>query len=633
MFWKNKKVFVSGGAGVIGKELVKKLHDKGAKLYVGDLKPKPDSFAGDIFYRQGDLNYITKNEIDWFEPEIFFHLAATFERTEETYEFWDENFHHNIKLSHHLASVFKEISSLKKVIFTSSYLLYEKSQYCFDTPQTKPVKLSEKSAIFPRNTIGAAKMLHEIELQFIDKFKDQQFKYIIARIFRGYGCGSKDVISRWVRDLIQNKEILLYAKEGIFDYIYAKDSAEGLIRLAECEKVEGIVNLGTGRSKRVADVVDVLRNYFPSIKAKEIKKNIEYEASEADIGLLKQLTNWKPAYDIGKAIPEIIEYEKGRKHLKKNSFNILITSISKKVPLLREIKKAAEKFSQDIQIFGMDIKNKDEVIGAYFVDKYWQSKSLNELEIKDIIDYCKNNNIKLIIPTRDGELEFWSKNKEILKENNIFVAVSELKSVLTNLDKLEFYKYCKANSIPAIPTFEHPNQNTADNWVVKERYGAGSRGIGINLGSKEAIEFSKKLKNPIFQPYINGDEVSIDSYTDKNGNVKGVVVRKRVLVVGGESQITEIVQDKELEVKFEQIIKKLNLQGHAVLQAIINSDGINIIECNPRFGGASTFSIAVGLDSFYWTILEANGVDVSSYPFIKNSTIKKQIRYPEDLIL
>ena len=62
----------------------------------------PNSFPNDVLYRHGDLNDITFDEIDSFKPEFFIHLAATFERTKESKDFWDLNFTHNVKLSHHL---------------------------------------------------------------------------------------------------------------------------------------------------------------------------------------------------------------------------------------------------------------------------------------------------------------------------------------------------------------------------------------------------------------------------------------------------------------------------------------------------------------------------------------------------
>ena len=70
------RIFISGGAGVIGQELVKILYNEGAKLFIGDLKKKPKSFKDDIVYRQGDLNYIKDEELIEFNPNIFIHLAA-----------------------------------------------------------------------------------------------------------------------------------------------------------------------------------------------------------------------------------------------------------------------------------------------------------------------------------------------------------------------------------------------------------------------------------------------------------------------------------------------------------------------------------------------------------------------------
>jgi carbamoyl-phosphate synthase large subunit len=45
---KNKRVFVSGGAGVIGQQIVPKLIALGAIVYVGDLKPRPAGFPGQV---------------------------------------------------------------------------------------------------------------------------------------------------------------------------------------------------------------------------------------------------------------------------------------------------------------------------------------------------------------------------------------------------------------------------------------------------------------------------------------------------------------------------------------------------------------------------------------------------------
>jgi len=630
---KNKKIFISGGAGVIGNELSVKLCNMGAKVLVGDLKNKPKHWSNKINYRQGDLNFITKQELEYFAPDIFIHLAATFERSTETYEFWHENFWHNVRLSHHLMDVMKDLPSLKQVFFASSYLIYEPELYSFNTPQEKPYSLTESDPIYPRNLTGMAKLAHEIELRFLEGFKSDKISFINARIYRGYGKGSRCIISRWIRMLLNNEPIKVFRKEGIFDYIYSEETANGIIKLIENPNISGTINLGTGNARRVSEVIDILKIYFPSMKVFEEDSDIPYEASQANITKLKSLTGWTPKKQLEDTIPEIIEYEK--LHLKdfekENDFNVLVTSISKKIPLLKAVRNACKKTGTSVKLYGADVN--PECIGRYFVDEFWEMPNSSIISFEIVADYCLKNKIKAIIPTRDGELQFWAKEKSRFSSVGINVMVSNLETVNYCIDKLEFYKKLDSLRFPAIQTSENSNLNI-ESFVLKERYGAGSIKIGINISKQEAEKQAKSLLNPIFQPFIDGEELSIDAYIDKIGAVKGIIIRKRDLIINGESQITTTIENAELEKLCKNILEIKGFYGHVVMQVIIDKLGrFNIIEINSRFGGASTLSIACGLDSFYWFILESMENEIKHYPFIKNSKSIKQIRFPEDIII
>ncbi|NGX43035.1 MAG: CDP-glucose 4,6-dehydratase [Chlamydiae bacterium] len=303
------QVFVSGGAGVIGAALVKLLHQQGANIFVGDLKPRPSDFPSEIKYRQGDLNTITKEELDSFRPEFFFHLAATFERSVETYDFWGENFHHNVKLSHHLMDCLKECNSLKRVVFASSYLVYDPKLYLFDLPQADPVRLDEYSPICPRNLCGMAKLLHEQEISFLQSFKQQTLSTVSARIFRSYGKNSRDVISRWIRACLKGEPITVFRKEGFFDFVFAENVAEGLMRLALSEAT-GPINLGTDNARQIGEVLDILQQHFPKMQVKEEASDIPIEVSQANMDRFKEVTGWIPPHQLEDAIPKIIDHEK-----------------------------------------------------------------------------------------------------------------------------------------------------------------------------------------------------------------------------------------------------------------------------------------------------------------------------------
>ena len=632
MNYQGRRVFISGAAGVIGREMVPILVENGATLMVCDIEPIPEGYPTEVFFRRGDLNYITQEELDNFNPEIFIHLAATFERSIETYEHWVENFWHNVRLSNHLMTLMRNVKGLKRVVFPSSYLIYEKSLYSFDSAPVKPVNLKETDPISPRNLTGMAKLSHEIELDFLRMFKSDQFTSVCVRIFRGYGRNSRDVISRWVRDLINEKKIFVYRPEGIFDYLYAQDSANGLLKLGLSES-EGVINLGTGRSRRVADVVEVLRKHFPNMRSEEVVSDIPYEASQADLTELKKAVNWVPEIDLETALLDIIDFEKNQDGEQQPPVapNVLITSISQKVPLIRAVRAAVKKVSDKPKIFGADLDNT--CIGSYFVDAFWQMPRINELSIEELIRYCKSNNIEVIIPTRDGELEFFAYYKSTLSDNEIAVMVSEPSTVEACLDKLKFAELESIQDV-VIPASIEIEKLHSEKFVVKERYGAGSLSIGLNLDAMEAKSHAASLTNPIFQPFERGYEITVDAYITKNKEVKGLVMRKRVKVVNGESQVTTSFENASLQKRFIAFLNKSDFYGHIALQAIIDdADNVHLIECNPRFGGASTLSIHAGLDTFYWFYLEAMGTDISSYPFLPATKPVMQVRYFNDTYL
>ncbi|MBA3722719.1 MAG: ATP-grasp domain-containing protein [Parachlamydiaceae bacterium] len=631
--WKNKRVFISGGAGVIGTALVNQLIDQGADIFVGDLKHCPKEWLGKVKYRQGDLNEINASELIDFDPEVFFHLAATFERSEETFPFFKENFHHNIFLSHHLISCLKDAKSLNKVVFASSYLIYDPNLYQFSNPH-EPIVLSENTNVYPRNICGSAKFFHEQELRFLDNFLNNKVSFICARIFRVYGKNSKDIISRWIRSALRHEPLTVYRSEGHFDYIFADDVAEGLIKLSGAQ-FSGIVNLGSGHSRSVKEVLEILKNHFPVLQWNEVSSEIPIESSQADMRLFEEITKWNPSHSLEEGINKLIDFERlNIENLKiiESPLGILITSISKKIPLLQAVRQGIDKLGHYKFIHGCDTD--ENCIGYYGVDTFWHCPKLSQMTVESVITYCKQHSIKSIIPTRNADLIFYAQSKKKFLDQEIHIMVSDLDTINNCLDKKQFSEVLIAKSFPVIFSALSLDKLDGPAYVVKERFGAGSTNLGINLSRSEAEKFARGLQDPIYQKFYEGIEWSVDLYRSRHGKVMGCVARQRNTVVNGESQVTTTASYPILEKLCKDIAEFLNIYGHAVIQVIENSNGeFHIIECNPRFGGASTAGIAVGLDSFYWFLLESLDQNIEEYPFMRSSQEIRQVRYPGDWIL
>jgi len=629
----NQNILITGGAGVIGSELIPKLLERGANLLVADKKPRPPEWGPRIRYRCGDLNSLESYELTEFAPRIVIHLAAAFERSIESSEFWSENFDHNIQLSHRLITVLGKIKSVERIIFASSYLVYDPGLYlesnAIDAHETK--RLAETDTIQPRNLTGAAKLFHETELKFFQRTSSTPISLAIARIFRGYGRGSRDVISRWVRAAVLNETIDVYRAEGRFDYVYAADSAEALARLAE-SRFEGTINIGTGKSRRVEDVVSCIREYFPNLAINYLDSNEQVENSEADISLLYANFNWVPSFTLEEGITEIISYEQSHRIDLLTKATVLVSSAGDKIPLLKEIERDLSLLSGDITVIAAD--SDASCLSASSKFRFLRMPSTEDSNVEQILNQMIEHKINLIIPTRDGELEFYSRNVEKFLYSGIHIAVSPIRPIEICSDKLLFFNTLK-DDYPVIPTSDSLDSSILGDgpYVVKERFGAGSNSLGLSLNRESALLHASRLRQPIFQTFVTGTEFSVDAYVQSDGRVKGCMSRSRDRVVSGESRVTTLVHDLEIENIVSKLVKHLGLRGHVLVQIIRNQDGIKIVECNPRVGGASTLSMRSGLHSTLWSLVEALNLDIDQFQFIPDSRPLRQFRIPTDVTI
>ena len=187
--------------------------------------------------------------------------------------------------------------------------------------------------------------------------------------------------------------------------------------------------------------------------------------------------------------------------------------------------------------------------------------------------------------------------------------------------------------MPVIPTALTLDELPGHAFVVKERHGAGSERLGLNLTRAEALAHAATLREPIFQPFVAGRELSADAYVDRAGRVHGLVARTRDIVVRGEAQVTTTLPDPALTARLSAIVAELGLYGPLVLQAIQDAQGaVHLIECNCRFGGASTLGIAAGVDSFFWFLQEAAGATLAAFPFVPVREPLRQVRAAHDTV-
>ena len=270
--------------------------------------------------------------------------------------------------------------------------------------------------------------------------------------------------------------------------------------------------------------------------------------------------------------------------------NILITSVNNKVLLIKQFKQVATNYPNTL-VFSGDIS--EDVSGALFSDKHFILPKDNDPQfINKIKQLCINNNIKLIIPTRDEELKLFSLYKEELNKCDCKVIVPSLQTLETCQNKSKFFKFCENNNIDTPQTYWNVTDIKYPAFT-KPIFGKAGRGA-FKVNSKEEI---KNTKNNVTQEYIDWQEYTVDLFTDFNGNIISVVPRKRIKVVNGESHIGETENNSIIINESINLCNKLGLVGHNVIQCFYKNNQVKFIEVNPRFGGASNLSFQSGANS------------------------------------
>lgn len=289
--------------------------------------------------------------------------------------------------------------------------------------------------------------------------------------------------------------------------------------------------------------------------------------------------------------------------------NILVTSIGSKVPFIRALENAAVRLRGTVELIGTDCDSK--ATGRFFVSTFVLTPKMQDTSKEYWYRMCQDHSISTIFPTRNDDVLFFAKHSEWFSRKGIIVICSQHNVANMCSDKLLFFHELKLNW-PVIPTSNKIDAISGASFVVKERFGAGSNGLHLNVNNKEATRLASQLRQPIFQPFIAGKELSIDAFKSMDGKYVDCNLRLRSQVLDGESEVTESYDHDELKKMIFDVLRAFEFFGPVVFQVIVDEkNAIHIIECNPRFGGCSTFSVHAGMDLLYWSLMNANKTPVA----------------------
>lgn len=281
--------------------------------------------------------------------------------------------------------------------------------------------------------------------------------------------------------------------------------------------------------------------------------------------------------------------------------NILVLSAGRRVELVKCFKAARDRSKICGKVFAADMNSTAPAL--YFADGYFIIPKISADDyIDSIISVCNKNEISLIVPTIDTELEKLAEHKEeIEKSTEARVLVSDFEAVSICCDKFKTARFFDENGFgyPRVITKEDiQSGNYEFPLFIKPLNGSSSINAFKVNNRKELDFFADYVKEPIVQECVSGKEYTIDCFSDFNGNIITAVPRLRIATRSGEVLKGKTEKNVTIIADVKRLIKKLGFIGQVTVQCFLCNDGtIKYIEINPRFGGGAPMSIKAGADS------------------------------------
>lgn len=301
----NNKILITGGAGFVGQALVKLFN--GYNIHVVDnLKSgshrldnlkKTDLHFHDIDLCNAEAVDVMLKRIN---PDIIIHLAAI-HFIPECEQFPKKALEHNVNVTINLLDSCKHNC---RFIYTSSAAVY--------APSLSEL-LEDFSTICPNDFYGHNKLHGEHYVKLYSQKKN--LDGISVRLFNVIGPGETNphVLPEIIYQLkCGSKSLNLGNIDNQRDFIDVDDAATGFFKLAmlkEKYKTNEIVNLGSGKTYSISDILDIVKdvtciNFDVKLDQSKIRK-VDNPLLLASTIKLHKMLNWSPNTNVQDTISKI----------------------------------------------------------------------------------------------------------------------------------------------------------------------------------------------------------------------------------------------------------------------------------------------------------------------------------------
>ncbi|OHB33323.1 MAG: hypothetical protein A2X79_04365 [Desulfuromonadaceae bacterium GWB2_53_15] len=311
-------VLITGGTGLIGRQVVKLLCDSGANVRVVSLdQVNVDGRAEHVL---GDLTEFSLCRELTKDMDFVFHMAGIKGSVEVTKSKPASFF---VPLLMFNANVLEacRLNKVQKVVYTSSIGAYSSAEVFREGENQEGPPMD----MFP----GWAKRMAELQV----KAYQEQYglsNFAVVRPCNVYGPGDNfdpenAMVIPTLMYRIFNKEnpVVVWGDgSAVRDFAYSRDVAEGVILALYYGTQGGFVNLGSGTGVTIKELVETLHGFLGFNYELDASKPSGFPKRVMDISLARELIHYNPTTSLLEGLKETWEWfiQNQDEYLKKKNY-------------------------------------------------------------------------------------------------------------------------------------------------------------------------------------------------------------------------------------------------------------------------------------------------------------------------
>lgn len=234
-----------------------------------------------------------------------------------------------------------------------------------------------------------------------------------------------------------------------------------------------------------------------------------------------------------------------------------------------------------------------------------------------LLKIAGEQNVGLLIPLTDPEIPLLSQHAEKFSDLGCTVMTGSPESIAVCRHKDQTNRRVHESGLASIETFSLEAFRANPFYPCFVKPISGSASIGSSVIPDEAamkVHIARFGENLIVQECIVGPEYTVDVYRSRDGKIRCVVPRQRLLVRSGEVEKGITVYDERIISDTIRLVEHLDgLWGVFCCQCRRDAEGVlRFFEINPRFGGGAPLSIAAGADLPLYLLQEVLGLEITA---------------------